>query len=199
MNAQNVLSELKRRVPNEPEYHQAVEEVLSTIEDAYNEHPEFDRYNLIERLCIPDRIFSFRVTWLDDKGKVQTNMGYRVQHNNAIGPYKGGIRFHSSVNLSILKFLAFEQTFKNSLTTLPMGVKEVRTLTRKENPIRKSCVFVRLLLLNCGVISDRKLMFLPVISELEDVRSVICMVCIKNWLVKIQGLLPVKDLNSEVL
>ena len=121
MNAQNVLSELKRRFPNEPEYHQAVEEVLSTIEDAYNEHPEFDRYNLIERLCIPDRIFSFRVTWLDDKGKVQTNMGYRVQHNNAIGPYKGGIRFHSSVNLSILKFLAFEQTFKNSLTTLPMG------------------------------------------------------------------------------
>ena len=121
MNVQNVLSELKRRFPNEPEYHQAVEEVLSTIEDAYNEHPEFDRFNLIERLCIPDRIFSFRVTWMDDKGKVHTNMGYRIQHNNAIGPYKGGIRFHSSVNLSILKFLAFEQTFKNALTTLPMG------------------------------------------------------------------------------
>ena len=121
MNAQKVLSDLKRRFPNEPEYHQAVSEVLSTIEEAYNEHPEFDRYNLIERLCIPDRIFSFRVTWVDDKGQVQTNMGYRIQHNNAIGPYKGGIRFHSSVNLSILKFLAFEQTFKNSLTTLPMG------------------------------------------------------------------------------
>ena len=121
MNVQNVLSELKRRFPNEPEYHQAVEEVLSTIEDAYNEHPEFDRFNLIERLCIHDRIFSFLVTWMDDKGKVHTNMGYRIQHNNAIGPYKGGIRFHSSVNLSILKFLAFEQTFKNALTTLPMG------------------------------------------------------------------------------
>ena len=121
MNAQKVLSDLKRRFPNEPEYHQAVAEVLGTIEEAYNEHPEFDRYNLIERLCIPDRIFSFRVTWVDDKGQVQTNMGYRTQHNNAIGPYKGGIRFHSSVNLSILKFLAFEQTFKNSLTTLPMG------------------------------------------------------------------------------
>ena len=119
MNAQKVLSDLKRRFPNEPEYHQAVAEVLGTIEEAYNEHPEFDRYNLIERLCIPDRIFSFRVTWVDDKGQVQTNMGYRIQHNNAIGPYKGGIRFHSSVNLSILKFLAFEQTFKNSLTTLP--------------------------------------------------------------------------------
>ena len=121
MNAQKVLSDLKRRFPNEPEYHQAVAEVLGTIEEAYNEHPEFDRYNLIERLCIPDRIFSFRVTWVDDKGQVQTNMGYRIQHNNAIGPYKGGIRFHPSVNLSILKFLAFEQTFKNSLTTLPMG------------------------------------------------------------------------------
>ncbi len=121
MNAQKVLRDLKRRFPNEPEYHQAVAEVLGTIEEAYNEHPEFDRYNLIERLCIPDRIFSFRVTWVDDKGQVQTNMGYRIQHNNAIGPYKGGIRFHSSVNLSILKFLAFEQTFKNSLTTLPMG------------------------------------------------------------------------------
>ena len=121
MNAQKVLSDLKRRFPNEPEDHQAVAEVLGTIEEAYNEHPEFDRHNLIERLCIPDRIFSFRVTWVDDKGQVQTNMGYRIQHNNAIGPYKGGIRFHSSVNLSILKFLAFEQTFKNSLTTLPMG------------------------------------------------------------------------------
>ena len=116
-----VLEDLKRRFPNEPEYHQAVEEVLSTIEDVYNEHPEFEQENLIERLCIPDRIYQFRVTWMDDKGKIQTNMGYRIQHNNAIGPYKGGIRFHKSVNLSILKFLAFEQTFKNSLTTLPMG------------------------------------------------------------------------------
>ena len=121
MNAAKVLEDLKRRFPNEPEYHQAVEEVLSTIEEEYNKHPEFDKANLIERLCIPDRVYQFRVTWVDDKGNVQTNMGYRVQHNNAIGPYKGGIRFHASVNLSILKFLAFEQTFKNSLTTLPMG------------------------------------------------------------------------------
>ena len=121
MNAANVLEDLKRRFPNEPEYHQAVEEVLSTIEEEYNKHPEFDKANLIERLCIPDRIYQFRITWMDDKGNIRTNMGYRVQHNNAIGPYKGGIRFHASVNLSILKFLAFEQTFKNSLTTLPMG------------------------------------------------------------------------------
>ena len=121
MKATDVINDLKRRFPNEPEYIQAVEEVLTTIEDTYNEHPEFERYNLIERLCIPDRIYSFRVSWVDDKGNVQNNMGYRIQHNNAIGPYKGGIRFHSSVNQSILKFLAFEQTFKNSLTTLAMG------------------------------------------------------------------------------
>ena len=121
MKAAEVLDTLKRRFPGEAEYHQAVQEVLETIEDVYNEHPEFEKANLIERLCIPDRIFSFRVTWVDDSGRVQTNMGYRIQHNNAIGPYKGGIRFHSSVNQSILKFLAFEQTFKNALTTLPMG------------------------------------------------------------------------------
>ena len=121
MNAKKVVEDLKRRFPNEPEYIQAVSEVLESIEDVYNEHPEFEKANLIERLCIPDRIFTFRVSWVDDKGNVQTNMAYRVQHNMAIGPYKGGIRFHSSVNPSILKFLAFEQTFKNALTTLPMG------------------------------------------------------------------------------
>ena len=121
MKATDVVESLKRRFPNEPEYIQAVSQVLATIDDEYNKHPEFDRANLIERLCVPDRILQFRVNWIDDKGNVQTNMGYRVQHNNAIGPYKGGIRFHSSVNASILKFLAFEQTFKNSLTTLPMG------------------------------------------------------------------------------
>ncbi len=121
MRATEVIELLMRRFPNEPEYHQAVEEVVESIEDVYNEHPEFEKANLIERLVIPDKIHSFRVTWLDDQGRVQTNMGYRVQHNNAIGPYKGGIRFHASVSPSILKFLAFEQTFKNALTTLPMG------------------------------------------------------------------------------
>lgn len=121
MKTEDVLNDLKRRFPNEPEYHQAVHEVLESIEDVYNAHPEFEKQNLIERLCIPDRIFSFRVTWVDDKGNVQTNMAYRIQHNNAIGPYKGGMRFHASVSPSILKFLAFEQTFKNALTTLPMG------------------------------------------------------------------------------
>ena len=121
MNAAKVVEELKQRFPNEPEYIQAVSQVLPTIEEEYNKHPEFEKANLIERLCIPDRVCEFRITWVDDQGKVQTNMGYRIQHNNAIGPYKGGLRYHKSVNLGILKFLAFEQTFKNSLTTLPMG------------------------------------------------------------------------------
>ena len=121
MKVEQAIGDLKRRFPNEPEYHQAVEEVLSSIEEVYNSYPEFENQNLIERLCIPERIFSFRITWVDDRGKVQTNMAYRIQHNNAIGPYKGGMRFHASVCPSILKFLAFEQTFKNALTTLPMG------------------------------------------------------------------------------
>lgn len=121
MKAKEVVEKLNQRFPHEPEYIQAVSQVLETIEEEYNKHPEFDRANLIERLCVPDRIIKFRVNWVDDKGNVQTNMGYRVQHNNAIGPYKGGLRYHASVNESILKFLAFEQTFKNSLTTLPMG------------------------------------------------------------------------------
>ena len=121
MKATELMDSLRRRFPNEPEYLQAVEEVVNSIEDVYNEYPAFERYNLMERLCMPDRVISFRVSWTDDQGRVRNNMGYRVQHNNAIGPYKGGIRFHSSVNLSIMKFLAFEQTFKNSLTTLAMG------------------------------------------------------------------------------
>ena len=121
MNEKAFIDELSRRFPNEPEYIQAVEEVVNSIGDVYDKYPAFQRVNLLERLCVPDRIVSFRVSWVDDKGNVRNIMGYRVQHNNAIGPYKGGIRFHSSVNLSILKFLAFEQTFKNSLTTLAMG------------------------------------------------------------------------------
>ncbi|MDR3140384.1 MAG: NADP-specific glutamate dehydrogenase [Tannerellaceae bacterium] len=116
-----ILSSLEARHPGEKEYLQAVKEVLLSIEDVYNEHPEFEKAKIIERLVEPERIITFRVPWVDDKGEVQVNLGYRVQFNSAIGPYKGGIRFHPSVNLSILKFLGFEQTFKNALTTLPMG------------------------------------------------------------------------------
>ena len=121
MKVDEILSNLEAKHPGEKEYLQAVREVLLSVKDVYNQHPEFEKAKIIERMVEPDRIFTFRVTWLDDKGEVQTNLGYRVQFNNAIGPYKGGIRFHASVNLSILKFLGFEQTFKNALTTLPMG------------------------------------------------------------------------------
>lgn len=121
MKTELILSALQAKHPGEKEYLQAVKEVLLSVEDVYNRHPEFEKAKIIERLVEPDRIFTFRVPWIDDKGCVQVNLGYRVQFNNAIGPYKGGIRFHPSVNLSILKFLGFEQTFKNALTTLPMG------------------------------------------------------------------------------
>ena len=121
MKIPEIMSQLERKHPGEAEYLQAVKEVLLSIEDVYNQHPEFERAKIIERLVEPERIITFRVPWVDDKGEVQVNLGYRVQFNSAIGPYKGGLRFHSSVNLSILKFLGFEQTFKNALTTLPMG------------------------------------------------------------------------------
>ena len=121
MNINEIMTGLEMKHPGEKEYLQAVKEVLLSVEEVYNRHPEFEKAKIIERMVEPDRIFTFRVTWVDDKGEVQNNIGYRVQFNNAIGPYKGGIRFHASVNLSILKFLGFEQTFKNALTTLPMG------------------------------------------------------------------------------
>jgi glutamate dehydrogenase (NADP+) len=121
MKIEKLMSQLEARHPGEKEYLQAVHEVLMSIEDIYNQHPEFEKTHLIERLVEPERIITFRVPWVDDKGEVQVNIGYRVQFNSAIGPYKGGLRFHASVNLSILKFLGFEQTFKNALTTLPMG------------------------------------------------------------------------------
>lgn len=138
MDINRIMSSLEAKHPGESEYLQAVKEVLISIEDIYNQHPEFEKVSLIERLVEPDRIITFRVPWVDDKGKVQVNLGYRVQFNNAIGPYKGGIRFHASVNLSILKFLGFEQTFKNALTTLPMGGRQrrFRLLTARQERSR---------------------------------------------------------------
>lgn len=121
MNIEKLMQSLEAKHLGETEYLQAVREVLSTIEDVYNEHPEFENAKIAERLVEPDRIFTFKVPWVDDRGEVHVNLGYRIQFNNAIGPYKGGLRFHPSVNLSILKFLGFEQIFKNALTTLPMG------------------------------------------------------------------------------
>lgn len=138
-----ILQSLEAKHPGESEYLQAVREVLLSIEDIYNEHPEFEKARIIERLVEPDRIITFRVPWMDDNGNIQVNLGHRVQFNNAIGPYKGGIRFHPSVNLSILKFLGFEQTFKNALTTLPMGGakggSDFAPRGRSENEIMRFC------------------------------------------------------------
>jgi glutamate dehydrogenase (NADP+) len=117
----DLIEKVKAKNPGEPEFHQAVKEVLETLEPTVKKHPEFVKAKIYERIVEPDRAILFRVPWVDDKGEVQVNKGFRVQFNNAIGPYKGGLRFHPSVNLGIIKFLGFEQIFKNSLTTLPMG------------------------------------------------------------------------------
>jgi glutamate dehydrogenase (NADP+) len=121
MNLEKIMADVEKKNPGQSEFLQAVKEVLETIVDFVNENPKYDKAKIIERLVEPERTLMFRVTWTDDKGEVHVNRGYRIQFNSAIGPYKGGLRFHPSVNLSILKFLGFEQIFKNSLTTLPMG------------------------------------------------------------------------------
>ena len=118
---QNVIESVAKKYANEPEFVQTVAEVLSSLEPVVNRHPEYEKAALLERIVEPERAITFRVTWVDDNGKVQVNTGYRVQFNGAIGPYKGGLRFHPSVYIGIMKFLGFEQTFKNSLTGLPIG------------------------------------------------------------------------------
>lgn len=121
MEVEKIMRDLEQKHPGEKEFLQAVHEVLLSIVDVYNQHPEFENVKIIERMVEPERVVMFRVPWVDDKGEVQVNIGYRVQFNSAIGPYKGGLRFHAAVKLDTLKFLGFEQTFKNALTTLPMG------------------------------------------------------------------------------
>ncbi|HIY99057.1 MAG TPA: NADP-specific glutamate dehydrogenase, partial [Firmicutes bacterium] len=118
---QRVLDTAIKNNPNEPEFHQALTEILSSLSDVFDAHPEYEKSQILEMLVEPERIIAFRVPWVDDSGKVRVNKGYRVQFNSAIGPYKGGLRFHPSVNISIIKFLGFEQIFKNSLTGLPIG------------------------------------------------------------------------------
>lgn len=181
MDINRIMSSLEAKHPGESEYLQAVREVLLSIEDIYNQHPEFEKAKIIERLVEPDRIFTFRVTWVDDKGEVQTNLGYRVQFNNAIGPYKGGIRFHASVNLSILKFLGFEQTFKNALTSLPMGGgKGGSDFSPRGRAMRKSCASARHISWSFGVIWDRTWMCRQATSAWADVRLATCSACTKT-------------------
>ena len=143
MDVKKILADLKTKHPDEPLFLQAVEEVLDSIKDYVKANPKYDQYKIIESMVEPDRIFTFKVEWVDDKGQIQVNTGYRVQFNNAIGPYKGGLRFHPSVKLDTLKFLGFEQTFKNSLTTLPMGGgkggSDFNAKGRSENEIMRFC------------------------------------------------------------
>ncbi|MBN1337874.1 MAG: glutamate dehydrogenase, partial [Bacteroidales bacterium] len=120
-NINEFIADLELRTPGEKEFHQAVEEVIGSVWDFYKQNPRYRSANILERMVEPERIIMFRVPWVDDRGEVRVNRGYRIEFNSALGPYKGGLRFHASVTLSILKFLGFEQTFKNSLTTLPMG------------------------------------------------------------------------------
>nr|NIN70727.1 glutamate dehydrogenase [Gemmatimonadota bacterium]NIO58709.1 glutamate dehydrogenase [Acidobacteriota bacterium]NIR00136.1 glutamate dehydrogenase [Gemmatimonadales bacterium] len=116
-----LLAGVKAKNPAEPEFHQAVQEVAESVHLVFDRHPEYRTTKILERIIEPERVILFRVPWVDDRGDVQVNRGFRIEMNSAIGPYKGGLRFHPSVNLGILKFLAFEQVFKNALTTLPMG------------------------------------------------------------------------------
>ena len=116
-----LMDDVKAKNPAEPEFHQAVQEVAESLVLVFERHPEYRSARILERMVEPERVVLFRVPWMDDRGEVQINRGFRIEMNSAIGPYKGGLRFHPSVNLGILKFLAFEQVFKNSLTTLPMG------------------------------------------------------------------------------
>ena len=152
MDLEKIMNGLEQKHPGEKEYLQAVREVLESIEDVVNDNPQFESAGIIERIIEPDRIFTFKVPWLDDNGKVQVNLAYRVQFNNAIGPYKGGMRFHPSVNLSILKFLGFEQIFKNSLTTLPMGGgkggSDFDPKGKSDNEIMRFCQALMLELVN---------------------------------------------------
>ena len=153
------MANLEAKHPGESEYLQAVQEVLESIEEVYNQHPEFEKAKIVERIVEPDRIFTFRVTWVDDNGEVQTNLGYRVQFNSAIGPYKGGLRFHPAVNPSMLKFLGFEQTFKNALTTLPMGGakggSDFNPVGKSDGEIMRFCqAFMQELWNNIGVDTD---------------------------------------------
>jgi glutamate dehydrogenase (NADP+) len=138
-----ILNDVKAKNPNEPEFHQAVHEVLESLEVVLQRHPEYQSLKILERMVEPERVVMFRVPWMDDQGEIHINRGYRIEMNSAIGPYKGGLRFHPSVTLGILKFLAFEQVFKNSLTTLPMGGgkggSDFNTKGKSDNEIMRFC------------------------------------------------------------
>ena len=157
----SLMDIVKARDPYEKEFHQAVSEVIDSVKPVLDQNPEYRHAGIMERIVEPERLIQFRVPWMDDQGTVHVNRGFRIEMNSAIGPYKGGLRFHPSVNLGILKFLAFEQVFKNALTTLPMGGgKGGSDFDPRANPTQRSCAFARALCANCFAILVQIRMFL---------------------------------------
>ena len=155
----SVIENVKKKHANEPEFVQTVEEVLSSLEPVIEKHPEYEKLDILNRIVEPERMFTFRVVWEDDKGEIHTNIGYRCQFNGAIGPYKGGLRFQPNVYPGIIKFLGFEQIFKNALTGLPIGGGKGGS---DFDPSGKSCVSAKASCRLCIAISARTLTYLPV-------------------------------------
>ena len=172
----DVMNLVKAKNPAEPEFHQAVQEVLDSLRLVLKRHPEYQSARLLERIVEPERVILFRVPWFDDHGNMQVNRGYRIEMNSAIGPYKGGLRFHPSVNLGILKFLAFEQVFKNSLTTLMMGGgkggSDFDPKGKSDNEVMRFCQ--SFMTRAAAAISGRIPTFPPAISASAAGRSDIC-------------------------
>jgi glutamate dehydrogenase (NADP+) len=187
------MAKVAAKNPGEPEFLQAVKEVVETIWEAYESNPRFVKNNILERIVEPERTIIFRVPWMDDKGEVHVNRGYRVQFNSAIGPYKGGLRFHPSVNLSILKFLGFEQIFKNSLTTLPMGGgkggSDFDAKGRSDAEIMRFCQsFMAELYRHIGADTDVPAGDIALVA----VRSDTCLVCTRSCTTSLPEYLPVR-------
>jgi glutamate dehydrogenase (NADP+) len=169
---EKILKDVKGKNPNEPEFHQAVQEVLESLEIVLQRHPEYRSLKILERMVEPERTIMFRVPWMDDQGEIQINRGYRIEMNSAIGPYKGGLRFHPSVTMGILKFLAFEQVFKNSLTTLPMGGgkggSDFNPKGKSDNEIMRFCQsFMIELFRHIGPNTERDRIFIRTIQKIK--------------------------------
>jgi len=177
----DILKLIKDRDPGEKEFHQAVQEVIETVQPVLDRNPQYRQDAVLERITEPERVIMFRVPWMDDQGQVHVNRGFRIQMNSAIGPYKGGLRFHPSVNLSILKFLAFEQVFKNALTTLAMGGgkggSDFDPKGKSDNEVMRFC---QSFMAELFVISARIRMSRRETSAWVPEKSVICLGCIRN-------------------
>lgn len=195
-----ILSWMQDRDPEQHEFHQAVLGVLDSVRPVLERNPGYRRLAVLERILEPERVVLFRVPWMNDGGQVQVNRGYRVQMNSALGPYKGGLRFHPSVNLGIMKFLAFEQVFKNALTPLTLGgAKGGLILIPGEDLTGRSCASARPLWQSCTGISGLIPISRPVTWGLEAGRLAISSGCIKNWAMSLRVLLRARALDGAAV